>query len=114
MIHRTGRRIAALAGGAAVVAMAVITAGCENTANQAPSSTTTPTPTTTTSMTTPPPATTALPTAPTEKSINPTAGNLFTPRSSHRRPRPNRLGCTARSTSTTTCYDGEEHQSHWR
>jgi hypothetical protein len=74
--NRVTRRIMAIAGGAAVVAMAAVTAGCESTSNQAPS--TTPT-TTTTSTTTPPPATTASPASPTEKSINPTGGNLFTP-----------------------------------
>jgi hypothetical protein len=68
-----GRRVTALAGGAAVVAMVSITAGCGTSGNQAPSTTTTPT--TTTSL----PATTAPATPPTEKSINPTGGNLFTP-----------------------------------
>jgi hypothetical protein len=68
-----GRRVTALAGGAAVVAMVSITAGCGTSGNQAPSTTTTPT------TTTSPPATTAPATPPTEKSINPTGGNLFTP-----------------------------------
>lgn len=76
-INRNRCRIAALAGGVTVVALAVITAGCESTTNQAPSSTT-PTPATT--LTTPPPATTTTqPAAPTEKNINPTGGNLFSP-----------------------------------
>jgi hypothetical protein len=76
-INRNRCRIAALAGSVTVVALAVITAGCESTANQAPSSTT-PTPATT--LTTPPPATTTTqPAAPTEKNINPTGGNLFSP-----------------------------------
>jgi len=63
---------------AAVVLIAVgtLTAACGTSGNQAPSSTTTPTTTTTT--TTPPPPTSAPP-APTEKSINPNGGNLFTP-----------------------------------
>jgi hypothetical protein len=68
-----GRRVTALAGGAAVVAMVSITAGCGSSGNQAPSTTTT------TTTTTSPPATTAPATPPTEKSINPTGGNLFTP-----------------------------------
>lgn len=59
----------AAAGGAALVAMGVLTAGCSNDGGQSPSTTTT---TTTTS------ATTSAPTA-TEKSIDPTGGNLFTP-----------------------------------
>ena len=69
MSYRT-RRIVTVVVGAAVVAMA---AGCESTGNQAPSTT----PTTTTSTT---PSTTPSPGAPpTEKNINPTGGNLFTP-----------------------------------
>jgi hypothetical protein len=71
-----GRRITVLAGGAAVVAMVSMTAGCGSSGNQAPSTSTT---TTTTTTTTSPPATTAPATPPTEKSINPTGGNLFTP-----------------------------------
>src|SRR6185503_13152757 len=67
----TKRRVVAIAGGAAVVAVVAVTAGCESTGNQAPS-----TPTTTTTTTTSPAATTA---PPTEKNINPTGGNLFTP-----------------------------------
>src|SRR6478752_474192 len=70
--RRIRRRIMAVAGGAAVVAMGVITAGCESTSNQAPS-------TSTTTTTPPPSTTTASPASPPEKSINPTGGNLFTP-----------------------------------
>ncbi len=71
----SGRRLAAVAGVSAVIAMGAMTAGCAK-QQQAPQ-TTTPTTTTTT-------ATTATPTppgagAPTEKNINPTGGNLFTP-----------------------------------
>jgi len=62
------RRIVTVALGAAVIAMA---AGCGSSGNQAPSTT----PSTTTSTSTP----AAPPAPPTEKSINPTAGNLFTP-----------------------------------
>jgi hypothetical protein len=65
---RTGRRMLAVAGGAALIATA---AACGNGGNQAPPTTTTTTTTTTMSSATPP--------APTEKSINPTGGNLFTP-----------------------------------
>ena len=61
----------AVAGGAALIALGGMTAACGTSGNQAPSSTTTTT-TTTTPSSTPPPS-------PTEKSINPTGGNLFTP-----------------------------------
>ncbi|HKH52167.1 MAG TPA: hypothetical protein VKA77_10295 [Mycobacterium sp.] len=74
MSGRKARRFAATAGMGAIVAMGVLTACGEG--EKAPE-TTTPTTTTTTSPTTtaPPPP----PVAPTEKSINPTGGNLFTP-----------------------------------
>lgn len=70
------RRLAVIAGGAAVVGMISFTASC-GTKEKAPE-TTTPTTTTTTTTT---PATPAPPPSvePTEKSINPTGGNLFTP-----------------------------------
>ncbi|WP_026256373.1 hypothetical protein [Mycobacterium sp. 155] len=70
------RRLAIIAGGAAVVGMISFTASC-GTKEKAPE-TTTPTTTTTTTTT---PATPAPPPSvePTEKSINPTGGNLFTP-----------------------------------
>ncbi|OBJ41060.1 hypothetical protein A5630_23645 [Mycolicibacterium mucogenicum] len=63
------RRLMAAAGGAALLAMGVLTAGCSNNGGQSPSTTTT---TTTTSS--PSPSAT-----PTEKSISPTGGNLFSP-----------------------------------
>jgi hypothetical protein len=74
MSSRKARRLAATAGMGAIIAMGVLTACGEG--EQAPE-TTTPTTTTTTSPTTtaPPPP----PVAPTEKSINPTGGNLFPP-----------------------------------
>jgi type IV secretory pathway TrbL component len=59
----------AAAGGAALVAMGALTAGCSNNGGQSPSTTTTTTTTTTTSASV----------APTEKSISPTGGNLFSP-----------------------------------
>jgi hypothetical protein len=71
---RIGRRMLAVAGGAALIALGTMTAACGNGGNQAPPSTTT-TPSasiTTTPSSTPPPS-------PTEKSISPTGGNLFTP-----------------------------------
>jgi hypothetical protein len=71
--RRLGRRVAAVAGGAAIVAMGALTAACGGTDKESPSSTET---TTTTSSSAP--ASTA-PASPTEKSINPTGGNLFTP-----------------------------------
>jgi len=61
----------AVAGGAVLIAVGALTAGCGTSGKQAPSTTTT----TTTTTTAPPPSAPA----PTEKSINPTAGNLFTP-----------------------------------
>jgi hypothetical protein len=69
-----GRRLVAISGASAIIAMGAITAACAK-EEKAPETTT---PTTTTATT---PATTGggAPPAPTEKSINPTGGNLFTP-----------------------------------
>jgi|SRR6476469_229397 hypothetical protein len=75
----SGRRLAAISGLTAIIAMGAITAGCAK-EEKAPE-TTTPTTTTTTmttTTTTPAPGAGAPP-APGEKSINPTGGNLFTP-----------------------------------
>ena len=72
------RRRIRVAGGAALIAVGALTAACGSSGNQAPSSTTSTTTTTTTATTTAPPPTGA-PAAPTEKSINPTGGNLFSP-----------------------------------
>jgi hypothetical protein len=71
---RMARRVAALAGGAAIVTMVGLTASCAKEEEKAPETTTTTTTTTTTSPAPAPP-----PPSPTEKSINPTGGNLFTP-----------------------------------
>jgi type IV secretory pathway VirB10-like protein len=70
------RRLSAIAGGLAILAMVGLTASCAKEEQKAPetSTTTTTTTPTTTSPAAPPPAP-----APTEKSINPTGGNLFTP-----------------------------------
>jgi len=68
------RRVMAVAGGAAIVVMVGVTASCAKEEQKAPETSTT---TTTTSPTTTSPA--APPASPTEKSINPTGGNLFTP-----------------------------------
>ncbi|MDT7766362.1 MAG: hypothetical protein QOC63_5782 [Mycobacterium sp.] len=65
------RRRLAVAGGAVLIAMGAMTTACGTSGNQTPS-------TTSTTTTTPAPASSA-PTPPTEKSINPTGGNLFTP-----------------------------------
>jgi hypothetical protein len=62
--HRLVRRVAAAVGGTAIVAMIGLTAACGG-GEKAPESTT--------------PATTSSSVTPTEKSINPTGGNLFTP-----------------------------------
>ena len=72
---RMARRVASLVGGAAIVTMVGLTASCAKEEQKAPETTTTTTTTTTTSAETPAPP----PPAPTEKSINPTGGNLFTP-----------------------------------
>ena len=71
---RMARRVAALVGGAAVVTMVGLTASCGKEEQKAPETSTTTTTTTTSAETPAPP-----PPAPTEKSINPTGGNLFTP-----------------------------------
>jgi len=68
---RLARRLAAVAGGVAIVAMVGLTASCAKEKQKAPETSTT----TTTTTTSPP----AAPLAPPEKSINPTGGNLFTP-----------------------------------
>ena len=73
--HLLGRRVAAIAGLSAIIAMGVLSA-CAREA-PAPEKVTV---TKTVTETAAPPATPAPPAAvPTEKSINPTAGNLFTP-----------------------------------
>ena len=61
-----GRRLAAIVGVSAIIAMGAMTAACGK-AQKAPETTTTTTTTTTSAP------------APSEKSINPTGGNLFTP-----------------------------------
>lgn len=60
------RRLAAIAGVSAIIAMGAMTAACGK-EQKAPETTTTTTTTTTSAP------------APSEKSINPTGGNLFTP-----------------------------------
>lgn len=67
------RRVAAVVGGVAMVTMVGVTASCAKEQQKAPETSTTTTTTTTS------PATSAPPVAPTEKQINPTGGNLFTP-----------------------------------
>ena len=73
--HRLTRRISAVAGGLAIVATVGLTASCAKEQQKAPQTSTSTTTATTTATTpaAPPPVT------PTEKSINPTGGNLFTP-----------------------------------
>jgi hypothetical protein len=66
--HRLTRRVAAYAGGAAIVAMVGLTAACGGSSEKAPETSTT---------TTAPSSAPSV--SPTEKSINPTGGNLFTP-----------------------------------
>jgi hypothetical protein len=71
--NRLARRVAAYAGGAAIVAMVGLTAACGGGSQKTPETSTTTTTTTTTAPSSAPSVT------PTEKSINPTGGNLFTP-----------------------------------
>ena len=73
--HLLGRRLAAVAGLSAIIAMGAMTAACAK-EEKAPETTTT---TTTTATTTTAPSGAGAPSAPTEKSMNPTGGNLFTP-----------------------------------
>jgi hypothetical protein len=70
-----GRRLAAISGASAIIAMGAMTAACAK-EEKAPETTTT---TTTTTATTPATTGGGAPAAPSEKSINPTGGNLFTP-----------------------------------
>jgi type IV secretory pathway VirB10-like protein len=65
MKSNRSRRIAAVIGGGAIIAMVGLTAACGTEEKKAPETSTTPS---STSEVTP-----------TEKSINPTGGNLFTP-----------------------------------
>jgi hypothetical protein len=65
------RRMIAVAAGGALIGLGAFTAACGKNGEQAPSTTTTTTTTTSPSSATPP--------SPTEKGINPTGGNLFTP-----------------------------------
>jgi hypothetical protein len=71
-----GRRLAAISGASAIIAMGAMTAACAK-EEKAPETTTTTT--TTTTATTPATTGAGAPPAPSEKSINPTGGNLFTP-----------------------------------
>jgi hypothetical protein len=77
MENRDPVRLARVVAGAAVLAgLAVSVASCSGNGSNAPSTTQPPTTTTTTTQS---PTPGAPPPAPTEKSINPTGGNLFTP-----------------------------------
>ncbi|WP_407661173.1 hypothetical protein [Mycolicibacterium cosmeticum] len=71
------RRMGAAAGALAIVAIGGLSAACGNSGKESPSTGTTTTTTTTT--TTSAPASPSETVAPTEKSVNPTGGNLFTP-----------------------------------
>lgn len=69
------RLVRVVAGATVLAALAASIASCSGTGSNAPSTTQSPTTTTTTHSST----SGAPPPAPTEKSINPTGGNLFTP-----------------------------------
>lgn len=78
--HRLARRLTATAGGAAIIAMIGLTAACGNNGQKAPETSTTPSTTTTTATTPSSSAETQPPAmAPSEKSLSPSGGNLFTP-----------------------------------
>ena len=78
-------RLARVVGGVAVLAgLAASIASCSGDGSNAPSTTQLPTTTTTTTQS---PAPGAPPPAPTEKSVDPTGGNLFTP-TAHATPAP--------------------------
>ena len=62
---RLARHLAAVAGGSAIIALGALTAGCSSSESPAPSSTTS--------------TTTSVSPTPTEKGINPTGGNSFSP-----------------------------------
>ena len=62
---RLARRLAAVAGGSAIIALGALTAGCSSSESPAPSSTTS--------------TTTSVSPTPTEKGVNPTGGNSFSP-----------------------------------
>lgn len=77
------RRLTVAVGVAALIAVGALSAACGSGGNQTPSTTTTTTTTTTTATTMPAtttaPEATEPPASPTEKEVNPTGGNLFTP-----------------------------------
>jgi hypothetical protein len=73
--QRITRRLSAVAGGLAILALVGLSASCAKEQQKAPATSTTTTTTTTTTTSAP----AAPPVAPTEKSISPTGGNLFTP-----------------------------------
>lgn len=70
---RLSRNTIAVVGGGILITIGTLTAACGNNGEQAPATSTTTTTTTTTSPSS------AAPPSPTEKGINPTGGNLFTP-----------------------------------
>ena len=69
--NKDSRLVTAIAGGAALIAIGGLATACGTSGEQAPS-------TTSTTTTTTSPSSAAAPT-PTEKGVNPTGGNLFTP-----------------------------------
>ena len=73
------RRPVVIGGTALLIGLSALASACGNGGNQGPSGTTTPTTS---------PVTTSV--SPTEKSINPTGGNVFTPRCTPRRHPPRR------------------------
>ena len=84
---RPTRRPLVIGGAALLIGLGALTSACGNGGNQAPSGTTTPTTTG--------PAVTTSP-SPTEKTINPTGGNVFTP-TVHAPPAPTAIPGTHRN-----------------
>ncbi|RDH78048.1 hypothetical protein DVS77_14040 [Mycolicibacterium moriokaense] len=70
--RRVSRRQAVAASCSALIAIGAFASACSNNGGQTPA-------TTTTTTTTTAPSSSAAPPSPTEKEINPTGGNLFTP-----------------------------------
>lgn len=74
--YRLGTRLVAVVGGAALIGLGTLTACGKGEKHEGPETTTT---TTTTTATTPPASSPAPTGQPTEKSLDPRGGNLFTP-----------------------------------
>ncbi|MCV7372182.1 hypothetical protein H5P33_05585 [Mycolicibacterium arabiense] len=72
-VRRLNRTTLKVVGGLASITAAIAIAGCGDTQHNEPTTSTTPT------TSSPAPAPSSAPTSPTEKSLDPSGGNLFTP-----------------------------------